>query len=337
MNSTPRIARIALAVAIAAALIAACTTPASPGTERTSGPSAPPPAAGNVPALTQTFTSPLYGLSIKYPLTFEERSATTQLQGAAPPFIDSEVVDQLTAASGGVVVLASAVLPSGIDTLDEWTGGTARDFCHEPTTSEPVTLGEEPGTLSTFASCAGLFHQWATTIRDGRGYHVVWARSPGNEAADRALFLAMLETLELGSGYATPSEPAGSTSADLRPLEAGAPVPDALLGTWYHGSPAFLWMLRAGDPRCLELPRTSQDCAIWQWLDGRRRETAIVTVVDGHLSFQWVQGGCTTTSVYSFGIPVDRLTLRLVSGCQSGDFVLTRAGTNGAPTAPPQP
>ena len=39
-------------------------------------------------------------------------------------------------------------------------------------------------------------------------------------------------------------------------------------------------------------------------------------------------------SIYSFGVPVNRLALRLVSGCQSGDFALTRAGTGAAPTAP---
>jgi hypothetical protein len=337
MNSKMSIARKAVVVMTLLGGVAACATGASPGAMRTSAASAEPTGPGNVLPLSQTFTSTLYGYSIRYPITFEARSATVALQGAAAPLIDSQVVDQLTSTTGGLVVLAAATLPSGVDSLDEWTASTARGFCGEPTTSEPVTLGGEPATLGTFASCAGMFHQWATMVRDGQGYHVVWARPRGSEAADRALFMAMLATFDFGPADASASEPPASTTAGLRPLEPGDLVPDALLGTWYHAAPAFLWVLRAGDPACLELPRTSQDCAIWQRLDGRRLETGILTVVDGRLSLQWVQGGCSTTSVYSFGIPVDRLTLRLVSGCQSGDFALTRAGTGDAPSAPPKP
>jgi hypothetical protein len=335
MNVRHSIRSSAFAAAALAGALVACTTGAPSPATPTSTPSSLPSSAANVLPLSQTFTSTLYGYSIQYPVTFEGRSATKELQGTAAPLIDSEVVDQLTGESGGLVVLAAGVIADD-QTLDDWTTSTARGQCGTPTSTETMTLDGEPATLDTFASCAGLFHQWATAVHDGRGYHVVWARNRGSEAADRALFLDMLASFEFADTAPTSPEASGSATG-LRPLEPGHPVPDALLGTWYHSAPAFLWVLRAGDPACLELPRTSQDCAIWQRLDGRRLETGILTVVDGRLSLQWVQGGCSTTSVYRFGIPVDRLTLRLLSGCQSGDFALTRAGTNGAPTEPPQP
>jgi hypothetical protein len=335
MNVRHRIASSALTpVALAGALMACTTGALSPATP-TPMPRSQASPAGNVLPLGQTFTSTLYGYTIRYPVTFEPRSATKELQGTAAPLIDSEVVDQLNGVSGGLVVLAAGVIADD-QTLDDWTAGTARGFCGTPTSTDKLTLDGEPATLDTFASCAGLFHQWATTVHDGRGFHVVWARNRGTEAADRALFLDMLASFEF-AGAAPASLEASGSATGMRPLEPGDPIPDALLGTWYHSAPAFLWVLRAGDPACLELPRTSQDCAIWQRLDGRRLETGILTVVDGRLALQWVQGGCSTTSVYSFGIPVDRLTLRLVSGCQTGDFALTRAGTGDAPSAPPKP
>lgn len=326
--------RVALIALIA--IVSGCSGPGAGNTTPSGTASGSAASAGVVLALTETFTSPVNGFTIKHQVTFEGRAATEELMGAAEPLIDSAVVDQLSSSTGAVVVMASASLEAGA-TLDGWTAKTALAFCGTASGSEPMKLAGEPATLTTFATCpgTGLFIQWVTSVRDGRGYHVIWANPRGSESTDRTLFLDMLETFQFGPA-ASPS-PAPSAAAGLRPIEAGEPIPDALLGAWHHDSGAFIWILRAGDPACLDLPRTAQDCLIWQWPNGRRPEAGILTVLDGRLSLQWTQGGCAGTSVYRFGNPTERLTLTLVAGCQSGDFALTRAGTGAIPSAPPPP
>jgi hypothetical protein len=334
MAAKHRLARTISALMAIASIVAACDaggrSPAS--VAATSGTTAP----FVVPALTATFTSDLYGYTIRYPGFFDARAATTELRGAAAPLIDSDAVDQLNAQDGGVIVLGSGALPADT-TLEEWTSSTATGFCGAPSTSESVDVGGEPGTLSTFASCASMFHQWVTAVHDGRGYHVIWAKDRGSEASDRALFLAMLATFAFGTDGEPSAESPGPSAAGLRPIEPGEPIPDSILGAWYNAAPAFLWILRAGDPTCLAIPRTGQDCAIWQPAGGGRLQTGILTLIGGKLSIQWTQGGCTTTTAYAFGDPTDRLTLRRVSGCESGDLVLIRAGSGSSPTAPPMP
>lgn len=286
-------------------------------------------------ALDRTFTSTLYGYSVDHPRTFDERPATVPLRGTDPPLFREPIIDRLEFSSGASLGLASAELPSGVADLDAWTAATARAFCGTPSSSEAVTVDGVPGMLDTFAACQGYFHLWLTMVRDGRGYHVVWLNEPGSEAADRGLFLAILDTFKFGQPAASPAATSG-VPAGMRPIEPGDPIPDALLGAWHHASGGFLWFLRAGDQACLDRPRTVQDCVLWQSA-GRPIESAIVAVVDGRLAVQWTQGGCAGRAVYSFGVGEDRLTMRLVGGCQSGDFVLTRAGSTGAPSAPPSP
>jgi hypothetical protein len=288
-------------------------------------------------ALDRTFVSPLYGYAVDHPRSFDERPATVPLQGTAPPLFGEPIVDRLESSDTAAMVLASAELPAGVENLDAWTAATARAFCGTPTSSESMTVGGANGTLDTFGSCQGYFHQWLTMVRDGRGYHVVWLSEPGSEAADRSLFLGILETFEFGGPSGSPGATSSSVPAGMRPLQPGEPIPDALLGTWSHASGGFMWFLRAGDPACLQRPRTVQDCLLWQSA-GRPIESAIVAVMDGRLQVHWTQGGCAGRATYSYGlVGDDRLTMGLVGGCQSGDFVLTRAGTGTAPSAPPPP
>jgi hypothetical protein len=317
------------------ALIAGCVgQPGAPSGSAT----AQPPANSPQPtlALDRTFTSVLYGYSIDHPRNFDERPATVPLRGTDPPLFGEPIVDRLETSSAGAMVLASAELPDSVADLAAWTAATARAFCGTPTASEQITVGGAAATLDTFASCQGYFHLWLTMVRDGRGYHVVWLNEPGTEVADRGLFLAILDTFEFGQPAASAAATSSRVPAGMRPIEPGDPIPDALLGAWSHPSGGFMWFLRAGEPACLQRPRTVQDCALWQSA-GRPVESAIVAVVDGRLQVQWTQGGCAGRAIYSFGIGEDRLTMRLVGGCQSGDFVLARTGSAGAPTAPPKP
>ena len=328
--------RGAAAAVATAVLVAGCVgqtpTPSSGASAQQTATSTP----GATLALDRTFTSALYGYAVRYPSGFDPRSATEPLRGAAVPILDGAAVDQLTSPTLGIVVLASAALPKNVDDLDGWTAVTARGFCGTPTSSESITIGDTTGTLDTFATCHGYFHQWLTIVRDGLGYHMIWAHERGTESADRSLFLAMVRTFEFGEPPASPTATPSGVPVGMRPIEPGDPIPDGLLGPWSHSSGGFLWFLRAGDPACLDRPRTVQDCALWQSA-GRPVESAIVAVVDGRLEVQWIQGGCAGRAIYSFGLREDGLTMRLVGGCQSGDFVLICAGSAGAPSAPPPP
>jgi hypothetical protein len=119
---------------------------------------------------------------------------------------------------------------------------------------------------------------------------------------------------------------------------ASTPLPDAMLGGWYHTAPSWMWFLRAGDPFCVQAVRTEVDCAIWQPV-GKPREIGVATMQGNVLSVGWLSGFCTRiTSTYTVALAGDSLTLtERPGGCQGGDYALTRAGTGSAPTAPPQP
>ena len=197
MRSLPGVRALVARLALTAA-IAGCGTGAPADTRAPV--SSPAPTGTAVPdvALDHTFTSALYAYSVNYPAAFRPRSATLPLQGASAPLIDGETVDQLTGPNGAVIVLA-ATAPVADTTLDEWTALTALAFCGDATTSELISLDGGPATLSTFARCGGMFHQWVTAIHEGLAFHVIWAGAPGTEAADRSLFLAILETFAFGS------------------------------------------------------------------------------------------------------------------------------------------
>ena len=139
---------------------------------------------------------------------------------------------------------------------------------------------------------------------------------------------------------ATPS----STSSEpfMRAIEPGGSVPATWLGSWYKSSlPGFPWILRAHDPYCLNALSTIQDCMVWELGDGSGHlvDTGIVTLNGGNFAVKWIGGSCNNnTSRYSPVLSGTRLTLTWVSGtCNSGDYVFTRTGAAGAPTAPPQP
>jgi hypothetical protein len=178
---------------IVAAMFAGCASGGSPtGIASTVPPSIAPVA---VTALTQTYTSALYGYSIKYPVTFSPTAATTKLEGAAVPSIDGGGVDLLSG-STAVVVMAAPDLEPGT-TLERWTADTATGFCGPASATEGVRAGGLDATMSTFDSCKGLFTLWVTAVGQGRGYHVIWTNHRGSAPADRDLFAKMLATFAI--------------------------------------------------------------------------------------------------------------------------------------------
>lgn len=320
-----------------ASIVSGCASPGSGDASPTTatGPAAAP-SAVVVRALTETFVSPLYGFTIKHPVTFEGRAATEELMGAAAPLIDSALVDQLSSRAGAVVVMASAGLDAGA-TLQDWTAKTALAFCGTASSSESLTLDGEPATLTTFATCpgTGLFIQWVTSVREDRGYHVFWANPRGSEATDRALFLDMLDAFEFGpAASASP----GPSAAGLRASEDGEPVPDAMLGAWSHPSGAFWWFLRAGAPTCVTVAHTTLDCLAYQ-LVGQPAYVGVATMDGRVLHIRWVRGYCAGDKT-SFGTGFVGETLKLFDlpdDCGGADFVLARAGTGATASAPPPP
>jgi hypothetical protein len=176
----------------AAALLVGCANSAPRTGSLATALSEPTPVA---PApLTSSFTSPMYGYSIKHPVTFNAKAATAKLTGAAALIIEADNVDVL---SGPVafVVMAAPDVQAGL-TLQRWTADTATGYCGDAAATEAIEINGEPATMSTYSSCGGLFHLWVTAVRDGSGYHIVWVNQRGTEVADRALFESMLATFE---------------------------------------------------------------------------------------------------------------------------------------------
>ena len=95
---------------------------------------------------------------------------------------------------------------------------------------------------------------------------------------------------------------------------------------------------RAGDPYCRDSLHTQLDCALWHPV-GQVKENAIATLDGSVLSMAWKSGFCTgVTSTYRLGLSGDTLDLtELPGGCEGGSYNLTRAGTGGTPTGPPEP
>jgi hypothetical protein len=286
------------------------------------------------------FTSPWYGYSIDHPAEWTVREATESLVEGGAPWIDSPGVDYTAAApidsiAPGVILGAAPLSPGR--TLDAWTNLTAVATCGTPDSRESILIDGEAARLLEYKRCYGLHHIWATAAHAGTGYHVVWIGTIGSDSEDRAEFAAILATFLFPD---TPGPmPSGPTSSGpvLRPIQAGDPIPDEVLGAWYAPS-AFFWVLRAGDPSCIALARTPQDCGIYDAARASPIEPATMTVESGQLVVHWWLGGCGgEISRYGFTVLEDTLTMRVASGCESGDLIFTRAGTGTAPTAPPKP
>jgi hypothetical protein len=135
--------------------------------------------------------------------------------------------------------------------------------------------------------------------------------------------------------------PAGSQAPYIRPAEPGTPIPDSMLGTWFDTSQkSFPWFLRAGDPYCVQVVSTNQDCMAWDLGNGRVTYGGTLTILGDTLAIRYLNGsGCQNSQgKYSYSLSATKLVLTWVGGnCQSGDYAFERAGTGTTPTAPPQP
>ena len=158
------------------------------------------------PPLSQEFSSARNGISMAYPAGWQVRRATAPWSATLwPDFADpaGDVLYDGTLMDHLFIVLASQQL-SGRP-ADQWTADAfAADRC---TSTLPVTIDGAAGRIG--ADC-----DMAAVTRDGRGYIIVFSRSPDEawlaQVYDRAWFEHVLTTVKIGP---TPSaSPAPSAS-----------------------------------------------------------------------------------------------------------------------------
>ena len=164
-------------------------SPSSPSPSPAAASSASPPA---LPALTQTFTSPWYGYSIKYPADpWGAIPATTQFDPVAWAAANGPTswMDVIRPVTDGFLRIASARVPDGADGED-WVATYFGNDCS--TACEDVVIDGQPGRLSVDPD-----EIEATLIVDGRAYVFTLFTGQGAIKDGRAMFDAFMATVDL--------------------------------------------------------------------------------------------------------------------------------------------
>jgi len=150
---------------------------------------------------------------------------------------------------------------------------------------------------------------------------------------------ASITATPIGSASLTFAADATKAPARATPSPAPSePLPDEFLGAWYHPAPAYWWFLRAGSATCVAVAHTDGDCVAYQL--GAQPAYVGAASMDGRLiRIHWTRGYCAARETdFGTGISGDTLKLFDTEGdCGGDNFVLTRAGTGAAPSAPPPP
>jgi hypothetical protein len=208
MNS---VARLGLAAVAVVALVAFGLAVMGPG-RGVGGRPSPSPIPSSSPssstsaspaALTQTFTSNVHGISIKYPAGWGTRAATEPWTSGVP-MQDSPFGDLIDGGSNGFLGLASQALDGR--TADAWIGQISGDpgwgdTC--PVQSEPVTVDGASGVLIVHCPDDGVFTTLVTVA--GRGYLVVLYN-----AGDKTRVNEILATVQLDPASAEDASPSPS-------------------------------------------------------------------------------------------------------------------------------
>jgi hypothetical protein len=292
-----------------------------------------------------TFTSPVYGYTVRYPADWSVVPGKRQLRADGLPCAECEEPDNFWVVSDEVAItIAASQLPAET-TLDTWTATVTERipakfgaFIGPLTSQSAVSVGGESGILSVYVSQDATV-LWITVVRGTEGWHLIWTDQPNVEPATiRPRLDAFLATFVFPTGTLTTAAPGPTGVPTASPSPAAEPIPDELIGAWHHPAPGWWWFLRAGDPECAQAVRTELDCVVWQ-RGTTPREIGIATFAGDDLKVTWRSGFCTSlTSTYSVALTGDSLNLvDIGGGCEGGNFALTRAGTGSAPTAPPPP
>ena len=195
------------------------------------------------------------------------------------------------------------------------------------------------GLPPALAAAVGLVVVALAVVAGGSFLRTTTPIAPTPLPSESAAAIASTTPTAASSPTAAPS-PTAATSSEpfLRQTQAGTAIPDSMLGTWYDAStPAFEWFVRAGDPYCIQVVATSQDCMAWQLGDGGTTYGGILSIIDGKLRVSYVNGsGCNGTyTLYAVTVTATKLDLIDSGGtCGSGDYHFSRVGSNSIPTAP---
>ena len=155
----------------------------------------------NDSASSATFASPVYGYSITHPSTWDVVEASRALNESEPPATASGATDILGRDANvrvsemelpGVIIAAQPV--SKDVRAEDWTASTVDTVsvmkgCDAPSRRDDIEIDGTPATLLTYRNCPpdlGYLHLWAVIVHAGRGFHIVWFNTPGDEGADRA-------------------------------------------------------------------------------------------------------------------------------------------------------
>ena len=149
------------------------------------------------------FASKVYPYSITLPSGWVADAASAKWSGTTAPIFDDAVVDKFGPV-GEVRVFGSAAPTTSL--LAAWVADGIKtnfllhgDVCPEtPDSTEPVTIGGQPGTLALL-KCQGVaFRGMAFTVANGYGYRFAFrdpADRPATDPADKATFTTMLGSI----------------------------------------------------------------------------------------------------------------------------------------------
>jgi hypothetical protein len=195
--------------------------PAPSPSPSTSPSASPGPSGSTPPALTQTFTSDLYGISIDYPSGWIPTAATVPwtsglagtVEGARDLLWDPVLNDHLflSLASQPLAGKTGDQWAAAISSLPDWGGACA------PEDTRPITVDGAPGVIVECASRPTYALTWA----GDRGYLVVLYRS-GDEpwldgVYDRAWFEQVVATVQLSPEDAVAPSAAPSSDPSSNP------------------------------------------------------------------------------------------------------------------------
>ena len=176
------------------AILGGSTPSPSPAPSSTPAATATPAATPAGPALTETFTSDRYGITMSYPTGWVARPSTEAWTTSVPDYLSNagDVVYDPTLGEGGLWI-SVASQPLGDSTPDAWAAETIAldDGC---TATEPITIDGASGLVGA----DGCTRAAVTT--DGRGYFF-WLYTSGDASSlsvyDQAWFEEVLATVQL--------------------------------------------------------------------------------------------------------------------------------------------
>jgi len=171
------------------------TAPASAGASQSTGVASP--SAPSMPALTETFTSPRYGYSVRYLAGWTTQPATKPWTTG----IDTLYRDPALDAIGGdeaLLAVASAPLKAG-QSPEEWLAPYCRSGSSGAACGRAISIGDATGYVAEDGSSAeggtvatgGVIFD-AAVVSGGRGYVFIL-----DGHVSRALFEAILKTVTL--------------------------------------------------------------------------------------------------------------------------------------------